>query len=53
MNTALQTSAAPPPNPPRAAGADALARLFRISIRAGRVHPLQHLVQRYRNGERA
>lgn len=25
-----------------------LAHLFRHSLRAGRVHPLQHLVQRYR-----
>jgi hypothetical protein len=38
--------AAPPP-------ADRIAQLFRHSLRQRRVHPLQHLLQRYRAGERA
>ena len=46
---------APPPGP---APADAAARdariahIFRSSRRAGAIHPLQHLIQRYRAGEK-
>lgn len=38
-----------PADPP---AADRLAQLFRFTIRRARVHPLQHLLQRYRAGER-
>jgi hypothetical protein len=41
------------PAPPAVASGDPLERLFRYAARAGRVHPLQHLLQRYRAGERA
>jgi len=32
---------------------DRIAQLFRVSLRERRTHPLQHLLQRYRGGERA
>lgn len=52
---------APTPEPAAAAtdapqahgGPDRIARLFRVSLRAGRVHPLQPMLQRYRAGEGA
>ena len=47
---ALPSSAAGSLN---AAVADRLAHLFRLSSRCGRIHPLQHLLQRYRAGERS
>jgi hypothetical protein len=54
MNTASDKtpgntgSAAPDPSPIAAR----LAWLFRVSLREGCVHPLLHLVQRYRAGQR-
>lgn len=42
-------SAAPDPSPIAAR----LAWLFRVSLREGQVHPLLHLVQRYRAGRRS
>jgi hypothetical protein len=45
------------PQLPAAAATDvdtpALDRLFRHSLRAGRQHPLQDLLRRYRAGERS
>ncbi|MEY2894176.1 MAG: hypothetical protein RJA98_4084 [Pseudomonadota bacterium] len=46
-------AATPPPAPPGPAAADRLAHLFRDSRAAGEVHPLEHLVRRYLNGDRA
>lgn len=41
------------PQAPARTDADRVAQLFRIATPTGRVHPLQHLIQRYRAGERA
>ncbi len=53
---AQPSPAAAPPGSPDAQNVPdaphALDRLFRLSIRAGRVHPLRALLQRYRAGER-
>jgi|CXWL01.1.fsa_nt_gi hypothetical protein len=52
MNTA--TTPVPPPVPapanaePAGAQEARIAHLFRTARRAGRIHPLQHLLQRYR-----
>ncbi|WP_157264823.1 hypothetical protein [Azohydromonas aeria] len=58
MTTPAAAAAQPDPQPPAApvpapgdAAAARLAHLFRSSTRAGRVHPLQPLLQRYRAGE--
>lgn len=37
---------------PAAPATDRQTQLFRFTLRTGRVHPLQHLLQRYRAGER-
>ena len=42
----------PDPAPADPPAPDRPAQLFRFSIRHARVHPLQHLLQRYRAGER-
>jgi hypothetical protein len=43
------SASVPPDTPPMAPMAPvALTQLFRHSLRDGRVHPLLHLVQRYR-----
>ena len=44
--SALPTS--PAPAAPPAAAEARIAHLFRAARREGRIHPLQHLIQRYR-----
>jgi hypothetical protein len=46
--TAPGTPDAPPVAPPMPTTPIALEHLFRHSLRVGRVHPLLHVVQRYR-----
>jgi hypothetical protein len=45
--------ATPAPAATTASSVQAVEHLFRYASRAGRVHPLQHLLQRYRAGDRA
>jgi hypothetical protein len=50
---AAPASAQPPGDTTPAGSEERLLYLFRHSQRAGRVHVLQHLLRRYRAGERA
>ncbi len=55
MNTTIHpTLPAPPASAaPRRDEPSRVQHLFRVMTRLGLVHPLQHLIQRYRAGEQA
>lgn len=58
MNTTIRPArqdppSAPPAAPPRRDEPGRVQHLFRVMTRLGLVHPLQHLILRYRAGEQA
>lgn len=55
MNTTIHPKLPAPPSgaAPQTEEPSRVQYLFRVMTRLGLVHPLQHLIQRYRAGEQA